>query len=56
MYSKRRLPQLQNARLAKEKVKKQRVEQLLQTTQSCDKPLRIDTNNLDNLNNLKSAT
>lgn len=59
MPSKRRLAQLHDARLAREKAKKRKVEQSLPTAQSCNKPPRtdtIDSNDSDDSNDSKSAT
>ena len=56
MPSKRRLAQLHDARLAREKAKKRKVEQSLPTAQSGNKPLRTDTSDSDELNNSESAT
>ena len=56
MASKQCLAQLYDAQLAKKKAKKQKVKQLLPTTQFKNKPLCIDTSNSNNVDNLESAT
>ena len=57
MPFKRRLVQLHDARLvAIEKAKKRKVEQSLPTAQSCNKPLRTDTSDLDDSDDSEAAT
>ena len=56
MPSKQRLAQLHNAQLAREKAKKWKIEQSLPTAQSENELLHTDTIDLDNVDNLESAT
>lgn len=55
MPSKRRLAQLHNARLAREKTKKREVDQSIPTAQPHDEPFCTDASDSDDLNNPESV-